>query len=220
MTAFHRVITGDCLQVLPTLTERVDAVVSDPPYGVSLRTNFRERGCSNLCESNDYPPVHGDDKPFDPAPWLSFPTVILFGANYYADRLPASGQWLVWDKRDGICVNDQADAELAWVWGGNGTVPRLFSHAWMGMVKASERDERRVHPTQKPVELMRWAMDRIGIPEGATVLDPYAGSGSTGVACKLTGRNFIGIEIDPTYADIARRRIADAASLFHQGATP
>jgi site-specific DNA-methyltransferase (adenine-specific) len=209
---------GDCRDVLPTL-DGIDAVVTDPPYGVSLKTNFHERGCSRMCEANDYPPIAGDDQPFDPAAFLGYPTVILFGANYYASRLPDSGQWLVWDKRDGVCSNDQADAELAWVKGGNGTVPRVFRHLWMGALRDSERDDRRCHPTQKPVALMTWAMDRIGVRPDSLVCDPFMGSGTTGVACVRSGRRFIGIELSADYFELACTRIseawsADRSSLF------
>lgn len=213
------VIEGDCLDVLREIPAgAVDAVVTDPPYGVNLQTNFRERGCGKLCAANDYPPVHGDDKPFDPSPWVAFPRVCLFGANYFADRLEPSGKWLVWYKRDRGVVVDQADAELAWTWGVSGTVPRVFHHEWMGMVKASEHGQRRVHPTQKPVSLMRWVLEQMDVPEHALILDPFCGSGTTGVACIETGRRFIGIEIDPKYAAIARNRLEQTSPyLFVQG---
>lgn len=214
-----RVIEGDCLAVLPTLAERIDAVLADPPYGVNLQTNFHDRGCSRLAKSGNYAPVAGDDRPFDPAHLLGFERIALFGANYFAQHLPASGHWLVWDKRDGVCSNDQADAELAWARGGTRNTPRVFRHLWMGMLKDSEREDCRVHPTQKPVALMRWVIEQMGLKPGDTVLDPYAGSGSTGVACVQMGLNFIGIELDPGYAAIARRRIGEAANhLFAGGA--
>lgn len=213
---------ADCRDVLPLL-EGVDVVVTDPPYGVNLDANYHGRGMSRLCQSGEYPPIEGDDEPFDPSHLLDFPTVVLFGANYYASKLPDMGQWLVWDKRDGVCSVDQADAELAWVKGGNGTVPRVFRHLWMGAIRDSERDSHRCHPTQKPIALMAWALDRIGITSDATVCDPYMGSGTTGIACVRSGRTFIGIEKSPAYFDIACRRIRDAvnaekSSLFPAGA--
>ena len=205
---------GDCLDFLRSLPSgSVDAVVTDPPYGMKLATNYKSRGRGPLAGCNDYRPVHGDDKPFDPSPWLQFPIVCLFGANYYSNLLPARSKWLVWDKREGTGINDGADIEMAWTKTDKGTVPRLFHHRWNGMIKASERDQKRVHPTQKPVALMCWVMDQLGIPEGATVLDPYMGSGTTGVACMQTGRKFIGCEIDAGYVEIARKRIEAAVPL-------
>ena len=206
-----QVIQGDCLEVLKSLPDGcVDAVVTDPPYGMALNTSYKSRGRSKLAECNDFPPVHGDDKPFDPSPWLDFPIVCLFGANYYSDKLPARSKWLVWDKREGSGINDGADIEMAWTKCRRGTVPRLFHHKWNGIIKASERDQRRVHPTQKPVALMEWVFEQLGVPLGATILDPFCGSGTTGVACVKTGRRFIGIEIDPGYCEIARKRISEA----------
>jgi site-specific DNA-methyltransferase (adenine-specific) len=197
---------GDSLALLPTLP-RVDAVVTDPPYGIG----YSHGGSSGvLAQTTRFVGmrIHGDDKPFDPSPWLDFPNVILWGANHYADRLPARSEWLIWDKRDGLTSNDLADCEMAWT---NGTRPaRLYHHRWMGMLKDSERGEPRVHQNQKPVALMEWCLSFL--PQGCTVLDPFMGSGTTGVACMNTGRNFIGCEIDPGYFAIAKRRIEAAAA--------
>ena len=198
VTIYH----GDARELMP-IPARV--VVTDPPYGVSLNTSYRKAKRGRLAGANDYPAVYGDDRPFDPSPFLGYDGVVLFGANYYADRLPPSGQWLVWDKRDGIGYNDQADCELAWTKGTGGTVPRIFVHRWNGMLKASEKAERRVHPTQKPVALMRWA---IGFMPSGIVLDPFMGSGSTLVAAKDLGRKAIGIEIEERYCEIAAKRCA------------
>jgi site-specific DNA-methyltransferase (adenine-specific) len=202
------IIHGDCIEVAAALSG-IGAVVADPPYGVKLNTKYRSSQRANRAGCNDYPAIRGDDRPFDPAPWLAYPVVVLFGANYYADRLPPRGTWYVWDKRDGMTSNDQADCELAWVSGASGTVPRLFHHRWNGMLKASERDQRRVHPTQKPVALMRWVIRNLRLPPDSLILDPYCGSGSTGCAAVLEGHRFIGIECEAAYVEIARRRLAD-----------
>jgi site-specific DNA-methyltransferase (adenine-specific) len=195
---------GDCLEVLPTLGG-VDAVISDPPYGMGKLNKFGSRG--NLTEAMPYTPIWGDDKHFDPHPFLDFPVVVLFGANWYSDLLPCSGGWIVWDKKDGGTPDHFSDGEMAWVKGSN--VVRIIHHKWRGMIKASEQRERRVHPTQKPVWVMAWIIERYTQP-GDTVLDPFMGSGTTGVACVKLGRHFIGIEKEPKYFDIAQRRIADA----------
>lgn len=202
----HKLYLGDCLAVTPLLGG-IDAVVTDPPYGISYSHGA---GGGKLARSTifDSHPVAGDDEPFDPSPWLGFPKVVLFGANHYASRLPDSAFWLIWDKRDGVCSNDQADAELAWVKGrGNA---RVIRHLWNGMLKASERGIDRVHPTQKPIAVMEWAMRAAGV--AGNVLDPFMGSGTTGVACVRLGHRFTGIEMDPRYFDIACARIEKAIS--------
>lgn len=199
-----RLILGDCLEILPTLG-KVDAVVTDPPYGIGYSHG---KGGGKLARSTifDDHAIIGDDRPFDPSPFLNFETVVLFGANHFADKLPPSPNWLIWDKRAGVCENDQADCELAWT---NKRSPaRLIRHLWNGMLKDSERGVSRVHPTQKPIVVMEWVIKQVGLPE--TILDPFMGSGTTGVACVKLGRKFIGIELDPTYFDIACRRIEEA----------
>lgn len=204
-----RIYHGDCREILPTLTG-VDLVLTDPPYGVAEATDRKARGRDNLAECNDFPPVYGDDAPFDPTHLLTFPAV-LFGANHYADRLPVSPSWIVWDKRDGLASNDNADCELAWT--NLGGPARLFAHLWNGMVKASERDQRRVHPTQKPVALMSWVIQRWTLP-GQLVVDPYMGSGPVCRAAKDLGRRAIGIEIEERYCEVAARRLGQEALLF------
>lgn len=190
------------------MLSKTDAVVTDPPYGIGHPCNYSQRKRGALAPCNDYPNVIGDDKPFDPAAVISLnvPT-ILWGANHYADKLPTSGGWLVWDK-DRPDSLDQATCELAWTNCVKGV--RRYRYLWNGMMRAGERGEN-YHPTQKPVALMRWVLTLRWLPgNGATVLDPYMGAGSTGVACVLTGRRFIGVEIDPGYFAIAVKRITTA----------
>ena len=186
---------GDCLEIMPNLG-KVDAVVTDPPYGISLKTNYADRKCGRLTQSNNYAPVHGDNVPFDPAPYLKFPLVVLFGANYFSSRLPDADQWLIWDKRLGMAENDMSDAEVAWVKGTGRIGTRVFRHMWNGMLKDSEKDQKRVHPTQKPVALMEWTLKEIRAT--GTVLDPFMGSAATALACIKLGLPFIGCEISPT----------------------
>lgn len=202
---------GDCREILPRLTERPALVLTDPPYGAKERTNRASngRGYSKQKQwpSRDHPPVIGDDKPFDPAPILELaPAVILWGANYYADKLPVSRCWLVWDKRNGMTPNDNADCEIAWT---NINAPaRLFAHLWNGLCRASEVGQKVLHPTQKPVALMRWCLQRARLPPGALVLDPYMGSGPIAQACKELGYRYIGIELVESYCEIAVCRLA------------
>jgi site-specific DNA-methyltransferase (adenine-specific) len=207
-TLYH----ADCADVLPMLNF-VDAVITDPPYGISYRSNHnssRRGKYAKWVRTENLPGIFGDDRPLDPSSILSLevPTII-FGGNYCADSLPPSRCWLVWDKRDGIGPNNQADCEMAWT---NLQKPsRIYRHLWSGLLRAGEENislQEKYHPHQKPVALMRWCVDQIG--SARTILDPYMGSGSTGVACVDLGRNFIGIEIDRKYFDIACERIENA----------
>lgn len=151
----------------------------------------------------DYPQIHGDDEPFDPSPILAFdvPTV-LWGANHFADKLPPSSGWFVWDKfrPDGL---DQATAELAWTNFVKGV--RVFRHLWNGMMVASEKGEH-YHPSQKPVALFDFVLTHRFTPQG-TVLDPYMGAGPCAVSCKRLARAYIGIEISEAYCEIAVKRL-------------
>ena len=195
---------GDCLEVMKGIPDgSVDAVIADPPYGIAHPTNYASRQRAALAPCRDYPPVYGDDQPFDPTPWLQWPCC-LWGANYFADRLPPTSGWLVWDKLRPDTL-DQATCELAWTSFVKGV--RRFQYRWNGMIR--DGNEELHHPTQKPIALVRWILALKWTPPG-TILDPYMGSGTTGVACVQTGRNFIGIEIDPTYFEIAQKRIAEA----------
>ncbi len=211
---FVELLLGDCLALMNTRrVARADAVITDPPYGNKLKTNYRERKRSGLALCNDFSQMRGNDEPFDPSPFLGFKTVALFGANFYADKLPPMPSWIIWDKLNGLKskrefgFNDQADCEM--IWTNTGKPARIISHRWMGAMKESERTQRRVHPTQKPIGLMM-KLIRLLTNEGDTVLDPFMGSGSTGVACMLLNRNFIGIEISEEYFAIAQQRIEEA----------
>ena len=200
---------GDARELLPTLP-KVDAILSDPPYGIGYTRGSGGKGLrvisANHTPVHDGRPLVGDDVPFDPSPWLDWPC-ILWGANHYAARLP-HGRWLAWNKL-GISEpwDDFSDVEFAWQ--NKRASDRIFSLLWKGAFKApSQRDQMRVHPTQKPVELMAWCLDFL--PDAMTILDPFMGSGTTGVACVKLGRKFIGIEIEPKYFDIACRRMEAA----------
>lgn len=213
---------GDCMEVMLAL-EGVDAVVSDPPYGIAFAHGGNDNsgiGGGRYATKFAKVKIAGDDAPFDPAHLLTFPSAILWGGNHFADKLPASSSWLIWDKRAASGhTNDFADCEMAWT-NGKG-VARVFRHHWDGMMRASERGMPRVHPTQKPIELMQWCLNFV--TGGGIVLDPYMGSGTTGVACAKAGRPFIGIELDPGYFEIACRRIRDAhrqVDMFAAAAAP
>ena len=200
---------GDCLDVMKTIDPKsIDAVVTDPPYGMSCNTNsFRFSGGKspniNKKRGNGkaWPKILNDDKPFDPSPWLQFPKVVMFGSNHFASRLPV-GTSLVWIKKNEAAYGTfLSDAEIAWMKGGHGVY--CFRHG-------NQNGKNRKHPTQKPVALMQWVIRKLKLKERATILDPYCGSGSTGVAAIREGFNFIGIELNPEYAAIAEARIAAA----------
>jgi site-specific DNA-methyltransferase (adenine-specific) len=194
---------GDCREILPALGP-IDAIVTDPPYGISYKKGSGGKGKHNV---RNIEAIEGDAAPFDPAPFLGFDDVILWGGNHYASRLP-HGRWLAWDKLAGMSAFDSfSDVEFAWVKGRG--KDRIFSHLWKGICKDSEKGgKERWHPTQKPIELMRWCLELL--PSAGTILDPFMGSGTTGVAAVKLGRKFIGIEIEPKYFDIACRRISEA----------
>lgn len=197
-----RLILGDAREIVPTLT--FDSIVSDPPYGMGADTNYqrfsagsdmsrRKRGAGAK-----YPPVIGDDQPFDPSPFLAAKHVILWGFNHFSQRLPQGGG-LVWVKRKPEAYGTfLSDAELAWEKGKTGV------YCFTSYPQAMAHD--RHHPTQKPVDLMQWCLKRTS----GSVCDPFMGSGSTGVAAMRDGRDFIGCEIDPTYFEIACKRIEQA----------
>jgi site-specific DNA-methyltransferase (adenine-specific) len=201
---------GDCREILPGLAG-IDAVVTDPPYGISLDTNNlrftgakggQSRTRKGLSGTANGAPIINDEAPFDPTFLLNLACdKIIWGWNNFADRLPA-GACLVWLKR-----NDEAfgsflsDAELAWMSKGHGVYCKrdLTNNAI-----ANER----VHPTQKPTSLIEWCLSFV--PKARTILDPFAGSGTTGVACAKLGRSFVGIEIHEPYFDAMCRRIEAA----------
>jgi DNA modification methylase len=180
-----------------------DALISDPPYGINYKPEGGGKVPKNFSNADC---VIGDDKPFDPAMWLNYSIVVLWGGSNFAARLPATRGWLVWDKKCGVNETNQfSDCEIAWT---NLNAPiRLYRHRWTGYMKDSEKQEARLHPTQKPAALMAWCMEKAKVPEGATVLDPYMGSGTTGIACLRTKRNFIGVEKDKRHFDNACDRM-------------
>ena len=201
-----RLILGDCLEVMPLLGN-FDAVVTDPPYGIgeSQKKNLSRH---KLAECTVY---KGGDFDHEPASVEQINMLvnrsnnqIIFGGNYF--DLPPSSCWLVWNKETG--KSDFADCELAWT--NLKKAVRMITWQWSGFLrKGVERGVKRVHLTQKPVGVMEWCIKHL--PENAeTILDPFMGSGTTGVACVKLGRKFTGIGLDPDYFDIACERIRKA----------
>jgi len=206
---------GDCLDLLRSLPDGcVDAVITDPPYGMDWDTDSTRftGGRPDLRWGDgrdDWGAVRNDNKPFDPSPWLQFPRVVLWGMNHYAASLPV-GTTLVWLKKaDHLFGSFLSDAEVAWMKGGHGVY--CFRKQFPPPSRMAEGGGRCLHPNQKPVELMKWCLDRAGVPKGGLVFDPFMGSGTTGVACLQTDRRFIGCELDPTHYATAVRRLDHAS---------
>lgn len=204
---------GDCREIVGAL-ERPAAIITDPPYGIGyVRTGggkkgeYRARSVSQM-HGNDGSPIAGDAEPFNPAPWLTAAdAVLLWGANHFAQCLP-HGRWLAWNKLGGLEPWDSfSDVEFAWV-NGRGA-DRIFSHLWKGLCQAGS-GTRREHPTQKPVPLGKFCITQAKVPKGGVILDPYAGSGSFGVAAVEIGHPFVGIEIEKKYFDVMCRRVEQA----------
>ena len=193
---------GDCREILPTLG-KVDAVVTDPPYGIGWKPRVNHK---------NQPWVDVID--FDIREILVGKFNVVWGGQYFADKLPINEGWLTWCKRPvggGLdFANDgrsYATTELAWRDHGKAM---FMLHVWDGGMRAGHEDNRTFcHPSQKPIEVMEWCVRQLPA-EASTVLDPFMGSATTGVACVRLGKPFIGIEREPEYFEIACERIRRA----------
>lgn len=217
---------GDCREILPQLPA-CDLLLCDSPYGSGLSVDYAEKfqpGKSQWWQNSDRhlstrhhsKHIFGDTEPFDPSHLLKHPANVhvLWGANWYANRLPDSGGWWVWDKRNGqrdVTESDwpMGEGELAWTDKGKGV--RIFRHTWFGLIRDSERGKH-LHPTQKPVALMVWCIERSGT--SGLILDPYMGSGPVLEAAKMLGRKAIGIEIEECYCEKAAKRLSQEVMNF------
>ena len=211
--------------------QKIDAVITDPPYGINIVSGASVRGSkpfgskgsvgnigwSGAVPVGQYKPVIGDESPDIAA--VSFKLIhpmfpkalhVWWGANHYAGKahLPDASCWIVWDKNNG--GSNFADAELAWT-SHKGAV-RIFKHTWNGMIRESEKGKR-VHPTQKPTALTRWIIETLKVPEDGVVLDLFCGSGSTLVGAAEAGRIGYGIELDPYYVDVIVKRLEEVTGL-------
>jgi len=202
---------ADCMDVLPTLG-KVDALVCDPPYGMNLDADFS--GMKNKFKGsnggNKYKNIIGDDAPFDPTPFLGLAkNIVLFGADYFSSKLPCGGSYSVWDKRLDESADKMFGSCFEMMWFYPARKKEIIRHKWAGIFGTEKEDNpERVHPTQKPIGLMIKTIERL--PKCQTILDPFMGSGTTGVACVKMGRKFIGIEREPEYFEIACKRIREA----------
>lgn len=199
----HRVMCGDStdkasVDLLMDGT-KADMVFTDPPYGIDWNTDYTR--FSGKAERKAHSKVASDIEPFDPTILFELSDrQLIFGANCFSDKLP-KGNWIVWDKRFDNDVAFLADAEVAW-YNGSGAV-YIIKETSQGFTHS---DDAKYHPTQKPVRLLAKIMDKI---KATTVLiDPYLGSGSTLIACEQTDRTCYGMELDPKYVDVIRKRYA------------
>lgn len=195
---------GDCREILPILP-KFDLVLTDPPYGIGEAAG-KNASRGKLAVAKDFGNDAWDDEPISHDVLATVLAAgkyqIVFGGNYY--RVEPTACWLVWDKENG--ANDFADCELAWT-----NLPkavRRIRYMWNGMLRANG-EPRGDHPTQKPIGVMAWCLGHVPEPY-STVLDPFMGSGTTGVACAQLGKAFTGIERERKYFDIACRRIEAA----------
>lgn len=197
VTIYH----GDCRDILPQL-DPVDLVLTDPPYGINENAH-RIASHGKLAKTTDYGDFDWDIEPASKeeieAAIASAPKQIIWGGNYF--WLPPRRGWLVWDK---LNTGNFADCELAWT---NLSISvRKFEFLWNGMIRAGEaHGVPRVHPTQKPKELMTWCMSFV--PDANIIIDPFMGSGTTLRAAKDLNRKAIGIEIEEKYCEIAAQRM-------------
>lgn len=210
------VIHGDSLEELPNLVKQYGnrlVIISDPPYGGNYDTDYTRfsGGSGPKHRGTPFEPILGDDKDFDPVPFLGFRKVTLWGYQHFSQRVPL-GTILFWQKKAdrelGVFLSD---GELAWEKGGMGVYK--YAQRWNGFNRdgeSAERGQKSLHPTQKPVGLMRWCIERQKLDrEKDIILDPFCGSGSTLVAAIQLGFNCIGIEKSPTYVPTIRQRVSE-----------
>ena len=201
----NSVYCEDCLEAMRKLPDKSCVVITDPPYGIG-ESNERNATRINLAQPTNYGHYDWDKKPATPEQIAELMRAgfshCVFGGNYF--HLPPATCWIVWDKDN---TGDFADCELAWT-SFPGAV-RKFKWRWNGMLqeKGGRDKEIRQHPTQKPLPLMRWIIEKYTQPDDI-ILDPFAGSGTTLVAAKQLGRKFLGFEIEPKYVEICKQRLA------------
>ena len=192
---------GDMMEVLPTLGE-FDACVTDPPYGIDYGNQGSFKASHGWSDRREF--LTWDTERPTPEAFAAMRACskiqIIWGGNYFTDLLPPTMQWLMWDK--GQREFSLADFEMAW--SSQNKAARAITYP-----RARALQDGKEHPTQKPVEVMVWCIDQLP-STAATIIDPFMGSGTTGVAAVKRGKAFYGIEREPTYFDVACRRIRDA----------
>lgn len=209
----HRLMCGDSTMInnVEKLVDnaKIDLCYTDPPYGINEKGDRTARK-TGLAKNHNFKDFKDDTTDYAVEAYqivegvLQVPRQVWWGANYYCHALPQSNNWFVWDKRVEAKMTDtQSDCELAWVKSKWSSV-RIFRHLWKGFNKGSERNQPRVHPTQKPVALAEWSFDYF--KEVKSVLDLFGGSGSTLIACEKTNRACYIMEFEPHYCDVIVKR--------------
>jgi DNA modification methylase len=210
----HRLMCGDSTSIddVDKLIDgaTIDLVHTDPPYGINEKGMRDDRG--GLTTNSKLPDFKDDSiqyavDAFNLCQSLKIKRQVWWGANYYAHSVPQTNNWFVWDKRvDDKYKDTQSDCELAYVKSKWASV-RIFRHVWKGMIKDSERGEKRVHATQKPVALAEWVIDYY--KDVSTVLDLFGGSGFNILACENKNLSCYTMELMPEYCDVIIKRWQD-----------
>jgi len=180
-----------------------DLAIVDPPYGINHPCDYTKISGGNFGtdKRNNHKQIKGDLKPFNPTPFMIADNLIFWGVNNYPQYL-TPGTFLFWDKTNSTGKTIFSDGESAWLNRGHGCY--VFRYKWDGLNRQFEHGEH-YHPTQKPVALMRWCIEKS--KSDGLILDPFMGSGTTLVAAKQLGRKAIGIEIEEKYCEIAVQRL-------------
>ena len=218
----NQVFNEDCLETMKRMPDKsIDLVLTDPPYGINVANTMSKQSGQQFGKAaapkSDYKASDWDkeipkDDIFKEIQRVSRHQII-FGGNYFASSLPNSSCWLFWDKNNGD--NNFADGELAWT--NFKTAVRKYNYTWNGMIQQDMANkEERHHPTQKPTELFKMILRDYAIKNDyKTIYDPFMGSGTTAIACKSLGLNYIGSELDKDYYEIIQKRLqAVQGSLF------
>ena len=206
----NKIHNQDCMEFMKGIPDNYfDLVITDPPYGINMTSDGF--GGSKNADKTDYTKVEDWDKEtpskevFDEIRRIS-KNQIIFGGNYFTDKLPVSQCWVVWDKRCGVTPErTYADCEL--IWTSFKCSSRMIRFVWDGFIQDQENKirDKRYHPTQKPLEVIRKLISRF-TEKGNLIFDPFAGSGSTLIASNQKGLNFVGCEINKGYCDIINER--------------
>ena len=227
----HRLLCGDSTKAEDVERlmdgQKADMVFTDPPYGMKLQADYHKKDWGNRPnkhskgnQGNTHPNVVGDHNDFTPqliltifASFPDCPEVFLWGADYYAEHIPSKndGSWIVWDKvtnsegqESGCAAFHGSNFELCWSKARHKRDLARIMHKGL----ASVENDKRLHPTQKPVALAEWFFNRWG-KKGDVVVDMYAGSGFAFLASEKTGRKCYGMELDPKYCDVIVKRWED-----------
>ena len=199
----------DCMEGMRQFPDKYfDLAIVDPPYGIG-ESGSKNHSRGKLATAKDYKAFHGDDiQPPDEEYFAELFRVsknqIIWGANHFISKIPIDSHcWIVWDKENG--ENDFADCELAWT--SFDTAVRRLKYRWAGMLQENMKNkEFRIHPTQKPVALYEWLLNRYA-KDGDIILDTHVGSASSLVACHRTNHKFVGFELDTNYYEKSKKRL-------------